>query len=221
MVTHIYCVPGLAANSKIFEFISLPEDQFKLHFLDWKIPVSVNESIETYTKRMCTEIVHENPVLLGVSFGGIVAQEMSKHIQTKKVIIVSSIKSSSELPRRLKIAQVTKAYKLFPTRVVMNIEEYTRFFFGDFLKRRAKLYKTYLSVRNPVYLHWSIYNVLHWKQSKPIESIVHIHGTDDHIFPIKHIENCIRVEKGTHEMILMKAKSISTHIREVLTCQSN
>ncbi len=76
----------------------------------------------------------------------------------------------------------------------------------------------YLSVRNPVYLHWSIYNVLHWKQSEPLESVIHIHGTDDHIFPIKYIKDCIVVEKGTHEMILMKAKSISKHIQQVLAC---
>ena len=89
---------------------------------------------------------------------------------------------------------------------------------GDFLKQKAKLYKRYLSVRNPIYLHWAIYNVLHWKQTKPIDNLMHIHGTDDHVFPIKNIKNCIEIKKGTHVMVLTKAKSISQHLLEILTC---
>jgi esterase/lipase len=34
----------------------------------------------------------ENPVLIGVSFGGILVQEMAKHIDARKVIIISSVK---------------------------------------------------------------------------------------------------------------------------------
>ena len=87
---HIYFVPGLGANTKIFEFITLPEN-FELHFLDWKIPLTQNESIKSYAERMCNEIKHENPILIGVSFGGVMVQEMSKIINTKKVFIISLV----------------------------------------------------------------------------------------------------------------------------------
>ena len=207
--THLYFVPGLAANTKIFDYISLPQEHFELHFLQWILPSDANESIESYAKRMCNYIQHENPVLIGVSFGGIMVQEMSKHISCKKVIIISSIKNNKELPKRLKLAQVTKAYKLFPTKVVSNIEKYENYFFNDYLKKRADLYKIYLSVRNEDYLHWAIYNVLHWQQSECQSNIVHIHGNKDEIFPIKNIKNAIIIENGTHIMIINKAKTIS------------
>lgn len=207
--TPIYFVPGLAANSKIFEYISLPKEKFEVHYLEWIPPNNVQESIQEYAQRMCSYIQEENPVLIGVSFGGVMVQEMSKVISCKKVIIVSSIKSNQELPKRLRLAQVTKAYKLFPTTIIANIEKYEKFFFGKYLKKRAELYKMYLSVREPDYLHWAIYNVLHWQQKKPIKDIVHIHGKQDEVFPIKHIQNAIEVEHGTHIMILNKAKTIS------------
>lgn len=207
--THVYFVPGLAANTKIFEYISLPEKQFELHFLDWVLPTSINESIQEYAKRLCLKVEHENPILVGVSFGGVMVQEMSKIINCKKVIIISSIKCNKELPRRLKLAQVTKAYKLFPSKVVENIESYERYFFNDYLKKRAALYKLYLSVRNKEYLQWAIYNVLHWQQKTPLENVLHIHGKKDEVFPIKHIKNTIEIEQGTHVMILNKAKTIS------------
>lgn len=214
--THIYFVPGLAASTKIFEHISLPNEKFELHFLEWIIPLSSNESIESYAQRMCNFIKHKTPVLIGVSFGGVMVQEMSKLIDCKKVILISSIKNRNELPTRLKIAQKTKAYKLFPTKIIENIESYEQYFLGDYLKKRAELYKKYLSMRNASYLEWAIYNILHWNQSVtiPAENIVHIHGTKDEIFPIKHINNAIQIDNGTHIMILNKAKTISKILKK-------
>jgi len=214
---HIYFFPGLGAGSKIFEHISLPKESFEIHLLEWKIPLSFNESLQEYAKRMCEDVKHENPILLGVSFGGILVQEMSKIISVEKIILVSSIKSNDEFPNRLKIIQTTKVYKLFPTKIAENIDAYTKYFLGDFLKKRADLYKMYLSVRNADYMKWAIYHVLHWHQENAPENILHIHGTDDHVFPIKYIKNCITIENGTHTMILLKAKSISEIIRKSLT----
>jgi esterase/lipase len=54
------------------------------------------------------------PVLVGVSFGGILVQEIAAVFKQKKVIIISSVKSNTEFPRRLKLAKTTKAYKLIP-----------------------------------------------------------------------------------------------------------
>lgn len=215
--THIYCMPGLGASPKIFEHINLSDDTFEIHLLAWKTPLSLEESIQEYSLRMCEDIQHKNPVLIGVSFGGMIVQEMSKLIEVKHTIIISSVKTQHELPNRLKLAKVTKVYKLFPTWFVENIEEYTKYFFGDFLKKRAELYKMYLSVREKRYMQWAIYNVLHWNQEQPIENLTHIHGLEDNVFPIKHIENFIPVKKGTHVMILMKAKTISQIICNTLT----
>jgi len=214
--THIYFVPGLAASPKIFEYLQFPAEKFELHFLEWLLPLSEKETIEGYSKRMANFITEPNAVLVGVSFGGIMVQEMSKHLQVKKIILISSVKSREELPKRLKAIQYTKAYKLFPAKTISNIEEFSIYAFGDFAKKRVNLYKEYLSVRNEQYLAWAIYNVLHWDQIHPMEKILHIHGNDDHVFPIKHIKNCITIDKGTHVMILNKAKSISKIIIDSL-----
>jgi pimeloyl-ACP methyl ester carboxylesterase len=213
---HIYFIPGLAAGPKIFEYLQFSETKFELHFLEWLLPLSEKETIENYAKRMAAFVIEENPVLVGVSFGGIMAQEMSKHLKTKKVIIISSVKSKNELPNRLKAVQKTKAYKLFPTKAITNLEDFSVYAFGNYAKKRVALYKEYLSVRDAGYLTWAIHNVLYWKQNKPLENILHIHGVDDGIFPIKHIKNCIRIDKGTHIMILNKAKKISELITNAL-----
>lgn len=214
--THIYFVPGLAANSKIFEFLQFPKNKFELHFLEWLMPTSVNEPLKTYAERMAALVTENDAVLVGVSFGGIMVQEMSHFLSVQKIILISSIKSSDELPSSLKFLQKTHLYKLFPSKSVSNFEKYAMYAFGDFAKKRIKLYKEYLSVRDVIYLDWAIENVLKWDQKVPLKNTIHIHGTDDHIFPIKHINNCIQIEKGTHVMIIFKAKIISKLITEAI-----
>jgi hypothetical protein len=213
--THIYFVPGLAASPEIFEFLQFP-DEFELHFLEWLIPLSAHESIGAYAKRMSDLVLDENPVLIGVSFGGIMVQEMSKHLQPKKTIIISSVKSHNELSKALKFIQKLKIYKLFPSKAIENIEMFSFFAVGETSKTRLKLYKKYFTVRDRKYLNWSIYNVLHWRQTKPLENILHIHGTADAIFSFKYIRNSIPVEKGTHIMVINKAKTISKIISDSL-----
>jgi esterase/lipase len=216
--TPIYFVPGLAAGPEIFENLSLSPELYDFYYLSWKKPLALEESISNYAMRMSEEIKHENPVLVGVSFGGIMVQEMSRFIDTKKVIIISSVKNTEELPKRFKIANFTKVYKLFPAKLVANFEDYAKYFLGKSLKKRAEIYKKYLSVRSSKYLHWSIYNVLNWKQTDDMNNnLVHIHGTKDKVFPLKRISNSIEIEGGTHVMILTKAKVITKHIHESLT----
>jgi len=212
---HLYFVPGLAASPDIFEFLKFP-DEFELHFLEWLLPLSKKETIKHYAKRMSDLVIEEYPVLIGVSFGGIMVQEMSKFLQPKKIIIISSIKSRNELSKSLKFIQKLKIYKLFPSKIIENIELFSFFAFGNTSKTRLKLYKKYFSVRDRQYLNWSIYNVFHWSQTKPLENILHIHGTDDAIFSYKYIQNCIPVEKGTHIMVINKAKKISKIITSSL-----
>ena len=214
--THLYFVPGLAASSQIFEYLNLPKEQFEIHYLDWLIPLSKNESIQDYAQRMCARIDHNNPVLIGVSFGGIMAQEMSKIITVKKIIIISSVKTKNELPKKFRIAKTTKAYKLFPIKAVTNIENFSNFAFGDMAKKRIDLYKKYLSMRDEKYLPWAIHNLLNWQQTEPLPNVIHIHGNSDGVFPIKHIKNCNVIEGGTHIMILNKAKKISNLLVDII-----
>ena len=127
-------------------------------------------------------------------------------------------KIKNELEKSISI-EVGKLEKIIPdpSKSIKNLEDFSSYAFGDFAKKRVKLYKEYLSVRDANYLNWAIYNVLHWKQEKSLENVLHIQGDDDHIFPIKHIKNCIPIENGTHIMILNKAKSISKIIIDALT----
>lgn len=206
---HLYFIPGTAANAKIFEHLKLPCDRFELHYLEWLIPISRNEKIEDYASRMSSQIKHKNPVLIGVSFGGVLAQEISKIITCEKIVLISSIKNRNELSKALNLIQKTKAYKLFPSSALPTIEILMKKLYGEKIKKRIQQYNDYLSFRDPLYLNWAIQQVLCWDQKNSLPNCLHIHGDKDPIFPVKYIQNCTIVPNGSHIMILTKAKEIS------------
>ncbi|MDB4611711.1 alpha/beta hydrolase [Flavobacteriaceae bacterium] len=210
----VYCMPGMAASPKIFEFISLPKP-FRIHLLSW-IPPDKEESLSSYAKRMCERITSENPILLGVSFGGVLVQEIAKHIPVQKVIIVSSIKTNEELPLPMKMARTTNAHKLLPTQWINNLDALALFAFGKGIKKRLELYQKYLSERNPDYLNWSINALVNWDQVEVPTSVVHIHGEKDTVFPIKYLSNPYIRIKGGHAAIMTQAHWFNSELPDII-----
>ena len=211
----VYLMPGLAASSAIFERIELPVATFEIVLLDWEIPL-YNESLPDYAKRISAKITHPNPVLIGVSFGGILVQEMAAFVQARKVIIISSVKSNLEFPRRMKIAKTTKAYKLIPMSLILNLENLAKFSFGGKINQRIKLYEKYLSVRDIKYLEWAVEKVILWDRTVIDERVIHLHGDNDDVFPIKYIKDCTVVKGGTHIMILNKYKWLNENLAQII-----
>jgi len=210
-------MPGMAANPSIFERIELNSKEYNTIWLSWKIPKK-EESLTSYAKRMLEDIPKDTPVvLIGVSFGGVLVQEMSKFIKIKRLIIISSVKTKHELPMRMKVARDTGVYKILPTGLLDYINQIEKLPLGNLIRKRLKLYQQYLSVNDKEYLDWSIKEVLCWQQDQPIEDIIHIHGEEDAVFPIKNIGNCITIPNGTHIMILNKYKWFNKNLHDLIS----
>ena len=211
----VYFMPGLAACSSIFERIELPADTFEMFLLEWEIPKD-DETLSAYAKRIAKKVVHTNVVLIGVSFGGILVQEMAKFLETRKVIIISSVKNNDEFPLKMKMAKTTKAYKLIPTSLLCNIQNFTQFSFGELIEQRIKIYEKYLVMRDKKYLDWAIEQVVCWDRTRTDDEVVHIHGDLDDVFPIKNINDAIVVKGGTHIMILNKHRWLNENLPRII-----
>ena len=188
----VYLMPGMAAAPSIFQHINLPSDVFDVHFLEWFVPEK------------------------GISLEGMLVQEMTKHIKTRKVIIISSVKSHKELPKRMQFAKYTKIHKLLPTGLINNVELIAKYAFGETVTKRLELYEQYLSVRDKNYIDWAIDKIVNWKESAEILNLVHIHGDKDPVFPKININNCITVKNGTHTMIIHRYKWFNEHLPTII-----
>lgn len=214
----VYLMPGMAASPKIFEFLEFPET-IQVHWLSWMTPLK-NESLRAYAQRMCGRIKHLNPTLIGVSFGGILVQEMAQLIPTEKVIIISSVKSREELPRHMRLAKKTNLHKLLPLQWVENIESLALFTFGKAIQKRLSLYRRYLSERDVAYLRWSIDQLVNWQPRASIPHLVHIHGKEDSVFPIHGIQPPVIDITGEHAMILTQKNWFNANLPKIILGQT-
>ncbi len=213
---HLYFMPGMAANPSIFEHIQLDEKKYTFHYLTWQLPLSSEESLAAYAQRMTSLITHVKPVLIGVSFGGVLVQEMAKLIPNCKCIIISSVKSKKELPRRLKISRKLKLYKVLPTRLLEDVDKLAKYAFGATVKDRLAIYQRYLSMNDRRYLNWALREMICWDQEQPPKNLIHIHGDADRVFPCQHLTDYIPIKGGSHVMILTKYKWFNKNLPKLI-----
>jgi pimeloyl-ACP methyl ester carboxylesterase len=210
---NIYCISGLGADKRAFQYLKL--NNCTLHFIEWIEPLK-NETIEDYTKRLLVQIKAEKPILLGMSFGGIIAVEIAKQIATEKVILISSIKTKYEMPILYRWLAISRIQYIFPLKKIKYAYQIAFWFFGVQQEKEKKFLKTILIDTNPDLFAWSIKAAISWQnKNKPINCF-HIHGNADKIFPIKNISaNCI-IDNGGHFMIVNKAATISTELNKII-----
>lgn len=215
---HIYMMPGLAASSRVFENINLNNPNYELHRLDWIQPKR-DEKIRDYCLRLSKKIKHEKPILLGVSFGGIIVQELGKLFETQRLIIVSSVKSDNEYPLVFKLARDYQLNKALPFGMFDNFIKFSLKLNINKLYKRIDLAERYLTERDEDYLEWAVKSLLNWKQNSFRTDLIHIHGTKDKVFPIENISNCIKIKGGRHEMIILRAKWFNENLISLIEDQ--
>ena len=195
-------MPGMGTGPEIFEYLKFPV-RYEIIFLSW-IPPLGNESLTSYAKRMCKFVKHKNPIFIGVSFGGILIQEMRKFIKCDKVIIISSIKSRDELPRFMKISSILGLHRLIPSYLIRNIESLIHLFYGSKMKKKFLLYQKYFTVRDPNYILWAINSIVNWQGLNTENNIIHINGDKDKIFSINKLKDPYIKINGDHAIILTR-----------------
>ena len=210
----IYCISGLGADERAFSRLKV--DGYKFEYLPWLIPVA-NETIEAYANRMKENIVDECPVLMGLSFGGMMCIEISKLVPVDKVILISSIKSSNELPSWMKAASILRLNKILPMRPYKIIEPIQNNFLGVNNAEEIEMVRNYRKNASPQYLDWSINEVLNWRNNWQPPKLFHIHGDADKIFPINKLVPTHVIKNGGHFMIMNKAEEVNAALKLILT----
>src|SRR5690349_16899494 len=108
----VYFISGLGADERLFKNLNLAGINHK--FLNWLIPFQQENFTDYITRLMAGIDQSQEVILVGVSFGGIAAQEIARRIPVKKVILISSVKSEKEFDLRLKLASLLRADALLP-----------------------------------------------------------------------------------------------------------
>lgn len=212
----VYCISGLGADHRIFAKLDVPGIDFAP--LAWLTPAQ-DEKIEKYAARMLGTVPDNRPVLLGVSFGGMMAIEISKYVPAATVILVSSIRDRRQLPLWMKFCGLLQLDRLSPVGVIKRgtiltgLENYN---LGVESEEEAQLCRDFRHHIDRGYLKWAIRVILHWQNEWKPPAFYHIHGARDRIFPLRMVEPTHVIGNGGHMMIHNRAGEISRLLKGIL-----
>ncbi len=209
----LYCISGLGADERAFSKLTI--DGFNLKVIPWLVPLPA-ETLVHYAERMRLEIQEQDPILMGLSFGGMLCTEIAKQIPVQKIIIISSIKSSKELPLWMKAVAKLRINKLVPMRSSKLTQPIQNRMLGVKSEEEKTLVASLRREAELPYTNWAVHQAINWKNEWKHPNIFHIHGDADNMFPIKNLQPDYRISKGGHFMIMNRADEVSKCINAIL-----
>jgi pimeloyl-ACP methyl ester carboxylesterase len=210
----IYFVSGLGADERVFRWLRY--EGYRPVHIQWLSP-EPNEPIEAYAKRLSSQIQDEVPIVVGLSFGGIVAVEIAKQIETEQVILLSSVKDSSEVPFYFKLFRVFPIHRIFPFKTLLWAFYWLVYWlFAPEGSEQKQLLRTILLETDPQFLKWALHKVVTWRNQEIPEDLVHIHGKGDRIFPYRFVTPNYSVENSGHLMVMNRAEQVSDLLEQLV-----
>lgn len=204
----IYFLSGLGADSRVFKNLTLPVNA-KPVFIDWLVP-GKNESLREYARRISGKIDTSKPfILIGLSFGGILATEVMEFVKAQKTILISSVARRQELPLLYRIGGYLQLNKLMPLKMMNRSGALVYWLFGISGQKDKKLFNEIIAASDTRFSKWAVNEILHWTRTISPENLVRIHGNKDKILPVNHFKPDHLINGGGHLMIINKANEIS------------
>ena len=210
---NLYIFSGLGADKRVFKYLDF--SKYNTNFVDWILPFE-NESIEDYAKRLTTQITSEKPILIGLSFGGIMAVEVGKIIESKKIILIASAKNKSEIPFYYRLAGFLNLHKLIPPKLMKKSNFMSFWFFGIKSKENKNLLTEILKDTDETFLKWGIDKIANWKNTFNHKNLRHIHGTKDRILPIQFVKSDMKIVDGGHFMTIDKFEELNIVLENLI-----
>jgi len=204
----VYLISGLGLQTAVFSRLDF--GPWKPHSIHWVEPEK-GETLETYARRLTFQLSGNHIVLVGLSFGGIVAIELARLVPIEKVILISSISCSAEKPLWMRI------YRLFSFGFYQRTIGVWGPLFGVRGKAQQRLFLRMFGHMSDFYVRWAIAQVIHWRRGAPEVPYLHLQGDKDRIFPIRNIRQPIVIPGGDHGMVLGKASALSKILQRELT----
>lgn len=158
----------------------------------------------------------EEAIIVGLSFGGMLATEMAIHHPRTKVIIVSSAKTYKELPFYLRMWRHLPVYKLHSQKNKILMGRFALNILGSKGEEQKKLQLQILTDSDPSFTRWATGAILNWKNTIVPKNVVHIHGTADKLLPYRFVKADYTVDGGEHVMLMDMHSTISALLKKIV-----
>jgi pimeloyl-ACP methyl ester carboxylesterase len=209
----VYFIAGLGADKRAFTFLDL--SFCEPVFIDWIDP-HPNETLAAYAERLfATSIHNEEAIIVGLSFGGMLATEMAKQHPSTKVIIISSAKTYKEIPGYLRMWKRFPVYKYLPSGKMKSSGRLILKILGAKGTEQRKLQHEIIQSSNPAFTKWAMHAIVTWNNLIVPPNVIHIHGSADRLLPYKYVKSHHTIENGEHVLVMDKAAEVSALLKKL------
>jgi len=213
--TNVYLIAGTGSDHRLFNKLEWPDNYVPKH-IEYVMP-DKGMNMSEYACKLAEQIDTNQPfILMGSSLGGMLATEMGDFLDPEKIILISSAKGVTELPKQLKFQKKIPIHKIFGGRFY----KYSAFIAQPIVEpQRNKEKATFVAMlkdKEPDFLKRAIPMILNWERTTWSDKIVSIHGEKDNTIPYKNVQADYVVSGGSHMMTLTRPDEISEILKEVL-----
>lgn len=217
----LYCIPGMGVDERIFsQLVPRLQWQGDIRYLNHLEPAHPRETIAEYAQRLrqtLPDAWQTPPTLIGMSMGGMIANELARLIPYQRLFVISSIKEASEVPFYFKFLRQLPAHRLVPSDFSKRYGNIIARMTGAFDKQYLDLVFDMFRARSNEHFAWARNAAIQWTPPAALpNNLIHLHGTRDHIFTPRRVQPTHWIDNGTHNMILENADTIATLINSYL-----
>ena len=215
-VTYVYFFPGQGSDERLFEKINL-NASFQVVHVNYPIPKK-GATMTEYAREISQQIdTTQKYIFIGVSLGGMICSELVDFLTPKKIIIISSAKSRKELPFRYRFQRSVPLNKIIPKSLIKMGAQVLQPLVEPDRKMNKDIFKSMLKRKDAKYYKRTVNMIINWDRKNINETIIHIHGTNDHTIPIRNVRANFIVEGGSHMMTLTRGEEVNDLIQSILT----
>ncbi|MFT4024089.1 MAG: alpha/beta hydrolase [Flavihumibacter sp.] len=210
---NVYFIPGLGADKRVFRHIALDKG-LNMICLDWIDP-EPHESLPHYALRLAAEIDTSRLwALVGLSFGGMLAAEISAQLHPQKTVLISSIPSPQQLPPYFKAVAPLHLQNILPVGLFKQASVAKRVFTTETAEDKALL-RQIIDDSDPAFIRWALGAILGWKSSRQPAPVVHIHGDSDFLLPARYVKPTHLIKNAGHLLVMNHAGEVNKILHEV------
>ncbi len=206
----IFAFSGLGVDERVFENLKIDCDLIHLPWLDFSPKMNLEDYAKSY-KELLPE--GEKFGVLGLSFGGLMAVELTKIVKPEFCILISSAETYHDLPHVYRRFGQFGIHKLLPASFFIPPFFMANYFFKP---KDKSLLAQILKDSDPKFNKWAMHNLLTWSNEVRLKNVLKIHGTKDKLIPFPKDKTTVPVEKAGHFMIHNQANELSGIINKYL-----
>jgi pimeloyl-ACP methyl ester carboxylesterase len=159
----------------------------------------------------------ETAVIGGVSFGGMVATVMARHVPPRALVLIASCTSGVAVRGYRRLLAPVLAALPWNRPVPRPLWSVVAWFFGAHApEHKQVLYRLLANAPMP-FVQWGLSALLRWSPTlAPVTRVRHIHGTSDRLLPISDVQPTEVVRGGGHFINVTHAEQVNACVRRAM-----